>query len=190
MVDRSLFYLAATFTVFALTSAPAAAQNTLSGTLNAALELTSSCVISGDDATSGANFGTLDFGSHPSTFVGTLTTQATGGAGGPGLTQILCSPDVTSVAVSVSGGNHAGLGVGTGPGGRALAQGTTYIAYDMYADDTFATPYPTNGTAVPVPVPSPGSAFELPVYGRLQKTTATALPAGIYTDALTVSIEF
>ncbi|MFO7303790.1 MAG: hypothetical protein DIU54_015400 [Acidobacteriota bacterium] len=30
----------------------------------------------------------------------------------------------------------------------------------------------------------------LPIYGRLQKTTATALPAGIYTDALTVSIEF
>ncbi|ODS52698.1 MAG: hypothetical protein ABS36_16810 [Acidobacteria bacterium SCN 69-37] len=166
------------------------AQGTLDGTLGATFELTSSCVISGDSATTGANFGSLDFGSKPATFTGIVTAQATGGAGGPGPTQILCSPDVTSIAVAVSAGAHAGEGSTIGAGSRALAQSTSYIPYDVYADAGHATVYPSNGTPVAVTVPSPGTAFALPVYGRIDKTSPVAVAVGTYADTLTVTIEF
>jgi len=166
------------------------AQNTLDGTLGATLELTSSCVISGDSATTGANFGTLDFGERPATFIGVITAQATGGAGGPGATQILCSPDVTSISVGVSGGDNAGEGSTVGSGARAIALGSSYIPYDVFSDAGHSIVYPPDGAPVSVTVPAPGAAFTLPVYGRINKTSAVALTVGTYSDTLTVTIEF
>jgi spore coat protein U-like protein len=166
------------------------AQGSLDGTLNATLELTSSCVISGDTATTGAQFGTLDFGQQPATFTGVLTAQATGGAGGPGATQIVCSPDVTSVSVGVSAGGHAGEGSSLGAGARALAFGTVYIPYDVYSDAGYSVVYPTDGTPVAVSVPVPGTAFALPIFGRINKTSSQATAVGIYNDSLTVTISF
>jgi spore coat protein U-like protein len=174
----------------AVIPASALAQGTLGGTLGASLELTSSCVISGDTATTGANFGTLDFGTRPATFSGVLTTQATGGAGGPGNTQLLCSPDVTSVTVTVSGGSNPGEGASLGTGARALAQASNFMPYDVYSDSGHTTVYPTNGTGVAVSVPAPGTAFALPIYGRINKTSAAAVAIGTYVDTLTVTIEF
>jgi spore coat protein U-like protein len=169
---------------------PAAAQGTLSGTVAATLTLTSSCVISGDTVTSGADFGTLDFGAEPANFTGTLTTQATGGAGGAGNTQIVCSPDVDGVSVSVDGGQHAGEGAGIGDGARALANGADFLPYDVYSSSSFTTAYPVDGSAVSVPIATAGAAFDLPVFARINKTSAVALPAGTYTDSLAVTITF
>lgn len=176
--------------VIAAVPATAGAQGTLSGTLAASLDLVSSCVISGDTATSGANFGTLDFGSHAATFSGVLTAQAAGGAGGPGATQILCSPDVTGITVTVSAGVNPGEGTLIGSGARALAQASNFVPYDVYADSGHSTVYPSNGTSVPVNVPTPGTPFDLPVYGRINKTSPNALAIGAYSDTLTVTIEF
>lgn len=180
------------FVVLSLVALPAGAlaQNTLDGTLGATLELTSSCVISGDSATSGANFGTLDFGVRPATFTGEITTHATAGAGGPGATQILCSPDVTSVSIGISGGENAGEGSTIGSGARAVAFGSSYIPYDVFSNSGHSIVYPADGTPLSVTVPVPGAAFALPVYGRINKTSAAAMTIGTYSDTLTVTIEF
>jgi spore coat protein U-like protein len=173
-----------------VSAAPAAAQGTLSGTVAATLTLTSSCVISGDTVTSGANFGTLDFGTQPANFTGTLTTQATGGAGGPGQTQIVCSPDIEGVGVSVDSGQHAGEGAAVGDGARALAGGPAFVPYDVYSTSSFTTAYPVDGSAVSVPIVTAGAAFDLPLFARINKTSVAALPAGTYTDSLAVTITF
>jgi spore coat protein U-like protein len=169
-------------------AAPVSAQ--LTGTLGADLTLTSSCTISGGSGTSGLDFGTLDFGTHPATFSGVLTTQATGGAGVAGNTNIVCSPDVTSVTVIVDGGTHAGQGGGVGPGARALAAGLNYVPYEVYATAGFASPYPTNGTGVSVNIASPGQTFNLPIYGRINKTSPDAVSAGLYSDTLQVTLSW
>src|SRR5262245_40611002 len=116
-----------------------------SGTLDATLTLTTACTIVGGSGTSGLDFGTLDFGSHPATFSGILTTQATGGASVAGNTQILCSPDVTSVTIAVDGGGNAGQGSSIGVGSRALNVGTDYMPYEVYSTSGYVTAYPTNG---------------------------------------------
>jgi spore coat protein U-like protein len=169
---------------------PAAAQGTLSGTVAATLTLTSSCLISGDSVTSGANFGTLDFGTAPANFTGSLTTQATGGAGGPGQTQIVCSPDVEGVDVSVDAGQHAGQGAAVGDGARALASGAAFVPYDVYSTSSFTTAFPVDGSVVSVPIDTAGAAFDLPLFARINKTSPAALPAGTYTDSLAITIAF
>lgn len=168
----------------------AEAQSTLGGTLDATLELTSACTISGDTALSGVNFGTLDFGQHPATFTGELTANATGGAGIGGQTQILCSPDIEDISVAVGPGQHAGEGTSIGAGARALASvSSNYVPYDVYADASFSTVYPTTGSE-PFAIPQVGQAFNLPIYGRINKTSPVALPAETYSDSLVVTITF
>lgn len=167
---------------------PAAAQQ-VSGTLQAELTLTRACSINGSAAASGVDFGTLDFGTHPGTFVGVLTAQANTGAVA---TQVLCSADVTDITIIVGPGLHAGEGASVGAGSRAMRLGATsaYVPYEVYANAGFATPYPTDGTGVPVAITTAGAPFALPVYGRVNKTSPDALPAGQYVDTLTITLEF
>ncbi|APW40711.1 hypothetical protein RD110_14610 [Rhodoferax koreense] len=168
----------------------AQAAGNMSGTLNAQMVLQAGCSISGaaSAGNSGVNFGTLDFGSQPSTFTGVLTATATGGAGGAGATQITCSPDVTAITVSVSGGNNPGQGSGVGTGSRALKFGTSYLPYEVYSDAGLTTAFPVNATAIGVPLPGTGAAVNLPVYGRINKTSLNAMPAGSYVDVLQVTL--
>lgn len=171
-----------------LLAGPRFAHAQLSGTLGATLTLTSACTISGGTGTSGLNFGTLDFGSQPATFTGIVDTQATGGAGVAGNTQIVCSPDVTSVTVTVNGGTHAGQGSTVGAGARALGTGSNYVPYEVYTTSAYAAAYPTNGTGVSVNIASPGQPFNLPIFGRINKTSVNAVSAGVYTDTLQVTL--
>ncbi len=173
-----------------LTSLDAKAAGNMSGTLNATMVLQAGCSISGaaSAGNSGVNFGTLDFGAQPSTFTGVLTATATGGAGGAGATQITCSPDVTAITVSVSGGNNAGQGGSVGVGSRALKHGTSYLPYEVYSDSGLTTAFPVNATALGVTLPGTGAAVALPVYGRINKTSVNALPAGNYVDVLQVTL--
>lgn len=173
-----------------LASMNAQAAGNMSGTLNAQMVLQAGCSISGaaSAGTSGVNFGTLDFGSQPSTFTGVLTATATGGAGGGGGTQITCSPDVTAITVSVSGGNNAGQGGSVGTGSRALKFGSSYLPYEVYSDAGLTTAFPVNATALGVTLPGTGAAVALPVYGRINKTSVNAMPAGNYVDVLQVTL--
>ena len=174
-----------------LAGAPWASAQTLSGNLNATMRISTGCVISGaaGGGSTGVNFGTLDFGTHPATFSGTADAQPTAGAGGSGNTQILCSADVTVISVTVGAGLHPGQGSALGAGSRAMQSGANYIPYEVFQDPAHSLPYPT--TAVTnIPVTTPGSAFALPIFGRVNKTGAQTLPFGIYTDTLAVTLAF
>lgn len=176
---------------FGLTSVAASAAGSMSGQLNAQMVLQSGCIISGAPGagTSGVSYGTLDFGSHPSTFTGVLTAAASGGAAGAGATQIVCSTDITALTISVSGGNNAGQGSTIGTGSRAMKLGTTsYLPYDVYSDSGMTTPYPTAATSLGVTLPGTGAPFALPIFGRVNKTSVNAMASGTYSDVLQVTL--
>ncbi|AVS72209.1 SCPU domain-containing protein [Paracidovorax avenae] len=164
---------------------------TLSGVLGARMMLTSGCVINGGPGTvSGADFGTLDFGSRPATFVGTATATASGGEGGAGATQIVCSPEITAFSITIDSGTHAGQGAGIGTGTRAMSNGSAFLPYDVYRDPGHTVPYTAATAVTGIAVPSAGNPFTLPIYGLVNKTNAVALPAGLYTDQLQVTLTF
>ncbi|MEN2468434.1 SCPU domain-containing protein [Burkholderia stabilis] len=172
---------------FAVAGGLAHAQsNPINGTVNAQLVLTSGCAInagSGSVSTT-TNFGSLNFGTQPSGFTGSLNAQTTGT--GTSTTQITCSPDVTSVKVTVDGGKNAGKGASVGTGTRALANGTSYVPYEVYSDNAFKNQYVAS-TAQTVPLTA-GTALALPIYGVVNKTSTSALAAGTYTDVLNVTV--
>ena len=167
-----------------------AQTNPISGKVESKLVLTSGCAINagGSSGSVGAsNFGTLDFGSQPSGFTGSLRSAANG-SGSSGAAQITCSPDVTAVQVTVDAGLNGGKGASVGAGTRALgASGGGYVPYEVYADKGSTTQY-VSGTAQTIPVPTPGTAFDLPIYGVANKTSMSALAAGTYTDELNVTL--
>lgn len=180
------YFMSATLMMF--TIIPAHGQtNPISGTVNSTLVLTSGCAIdTGSGSTSnGGVFGTLDFGSQPGTFTGSLTAQTTGA--GASITQVTCTPDISALNVTVNGGQHANQGAAIGAGTRAVANGSSFVPYEVYADAAHTEAYQI-GTAVPVPIASAGTSFNLPIYGVANKTSATSLPSGTYTDVLNVTV--
>lgn len=166
------------------------ADTSTSGKLNVQMTLTSSCAISGASGlgSSNANFGSLNFASQPSTFSGTISANASDGAGGAGTTQVVCSPDVSSLTVSVSGGNNAGQGTDVGTGSRAMKLGSSFLPYEVYSDSAMTTAYPSAATPLGVALPGNGAPLTLPVYGRVNKTSTKAMPAGSYADVLQVTV--
>ncbi len=175
----------------ALQCAYGAGNGATSGQLDARMVLQSSCSVSGaGGGNSGINMGTLDFRTQASTFTGIVTATVGDGAGGSGPTQIICSSDVTTLNVTVSAGNNPGQGTSVGVGSRAMAFGSARLPYEVYSDAAMTTPYPTGATAVGVTLPGTGAPFGLPVYGRINKTSANALPAGTYSDALQVLLSW
>ena len=174
-----------------LASLGAHAAGNIAGQLNAQLVLQSGCIIAGAPGAgaSGVNLGTLDFGTQPSTFTGVLTASASGGAGGPGATQITCSPDIAALTVSVSGGNNAGQGSSVGTGSRAMKYGTSYLPYEVYSDAALTNAYPS-ASGVGVVLPGTGAPVALPVFGRVNKTSPNAMSAGTYADVLQVTLSW
>jgi spore coat protein U-like protein len=171
---------------------PAGAQS-LTGNLVAQIQLQSGCVLAGNSGSiTGLNFGVLDFGTWPSAFVGVATATATGGAGVAGPTQIICSTDVLGISIAVGPGLNAGQGATIGSGARAMRNGatTSYVPYDVYRDASYLNAYPTTGAITGITVPSDGTAFTLPIFGRVNKTSAAALPVGTYTDTLLVTLTY
>ncbi|WP_326541517.1 Csu type fimbrial protein, partial [Pseudorhodoferax sp.] len=182
--------LAALSSLVVLGASNANAAGSMSGQLNAQMTLQAGCIISGAPGagTSGVNFGTLDFGIQPATFTGTLLATASGGAAGAGATQIMCSPDVTALSISVSAGNNAGQGGSVGVGARAMKLGTSnYLPYEVYSDAAMTSAYPTSASAVGITLPGTGAALPLPIFGRINKTSAAAMASGTYTDVLQVT---
>jgi spore coat protein U-like protein len=169
---------------------PAHAAGTLAGTLNAQLTLSASCIITGLPGTlTGLSFGTLDFGTQPSTFTGALSSLAPGVVGGLALT-LTCSPNLTGVTMSIGGGqNSTNPSQTNGVGTRAMRIGasTDIMPYDVYSDSGHGTVYPLTG-GLGLTIPDTGAALDLPIYGYLNKTTSNALAFGSYTDQLIVTI--
>lgn len=192
MIRSRRLSLVATALALGLVAHGAQAAGSMSGQLNAQMVLQSGCIISGAPGagTSGINMGTLDFGTQPSTFTGVLTATASGGAGGPGATQITCSPDVLAMNITVGAGNNAGQGASVGTGSRAMKFGTSYLPYEVYSDSAMTTAYPTAVTSLGVVLPGTGAPIGLPVFGRVNKTTVNAITPGTYTDLLQVTLSW
>ena len=168
--------------------APVTSFAQLTGTLDAQLTLTTACGLVGSSGTSNLDFGVLDFGTQPATFSGVLSTQASGLSG---VTQIVCSADVTEVTIKIDGGSNPGQGAGVGDGTRALDDGGgSYVPYEVYSTAGTASPYPVGGAGRTVTITTPGQPFALPIFGRINKTSPNALAAGTYDDTLQVTIEF
>jgi spore coat protein U-like protein len=109
-----------------------------------------------------------------------------------------CSSGVTALLGFNAGANVSGtvtVPVLKGPG----TTGSQTIAYGIYSDSAFGTPFP----AVTAPTTTPaggttitgGAAFPVTVYGQIGANTAGAtvsptIAAGAYTDTLTATIYF
>ncbi|MFJ3486432.1 spore coat U domain-containing protein [Pseudomonas sp. NPDC090202] len=158
----------------------AQAATTVTGQITSSLILTSACLVNGSAATSGLNFGTLNFGT-----TGSLFTTATGQvlAGGGGAMSIQCSAGSTPV-LKVRAGAHDGQIAG---GSRALADASSnFVPYDLYTDAGFSTLLPIDGTVALGA--STGAAQTVNLYGRA--VGRPGLPAGTYTDTIAVELTF
>lgn len=179
------------------TAALGAQAATLTGSLTASITLASSCLVVGaPGATTGINLGTLDFGSWPATFTGVMTATPSGGVSGS-ITQLLCSPDVTGISLTVNGGQNAGQGGSTvGVGSRSMrgvsASGiVAYLPYEIYSDAGFATPFPVGTAVAGLAIPATGLAISLPLFARVNKSVSgAALPAATYSDTLVITLNY
>ena len=160
------------------------AQAAVTGQIHARLVITASCEVSKGAGTtpvtpdSGA--AVLDFGSHGPTWDNRLTSGVTDGEKAP--LAVSCNPSlVSSFTVTIDGGVN---GDGTT---RRLSNGRQTIPYRLSADALGRSAYSigqqrnfvvTKGTQVPIPV-----------FGSVVANTR-ALPAGIYTDTLTVTLDW
>ncbi|WP_110970083.1 Csu type fimbrial protein [Pseudomonas huaxiensis] len=160
----------------ALTSQAQAA--TVTGVINATLTLIASCQVNGSTATSGVNFGALNFGTQNALF-----TQASGQvqSGGAAIS-VLCSKGAIPV-IKVGLGSHDGASSG---GTRSLSDGTNFVPYDFYTDAGTSTLLPINGT-ITLPT-STGVAQTVDLYGKA--VGKAGLPPGVYTDTVAVELSF
>ncbi|MGD9944852.1 MAG: spore coat U domain-containing protein [Burkholderiaceae bacterium] len=160
-------------------SAQPAAPTT--GLLQARASIVSGCRVSGQEsAVTGLDFGTLDFGSHPSLFGVPLTAQAQGPSG---VIRLQCS-GVVSATVTV------GVGAAALGNQRRLSSGLHRIPYQLYADVNYNTPF--IGTApLAVLVPGGGGAaqVDLPIYGRIEPAPG-GYPVGHYADQVQISVSW
>lgn len=164
----------------ALVLASQAQAASVTGNINASLVLISSCQVNGSTASTGVNFGALNFGTQTALF-----TQAGAQvlAGGGGAMSILCSNGAIPL-IKVGVGGHDGLSTG---GTRALADGSgNYVPYDFYTDAGLSTVLPINGT-ITLPTSS-GAAQTVNLYGKA--IGKAGLPPGTYTDTVAVELSF
>lgn len=152
----------------------------VTGQITATLTLTASCQVNGSSGSSGLNFGALNFGTTDAFFT-QAAGQVLGGSGGA--MSILCSSGTIPV-VKIGAGSHDSQSAG---GNRALADGAgNYVPYDFYTDSGHSQLLAINGT-ITLPT-STGVAQTVNLYG-LAKGKA-GLPAGAYTDTVSVELSF
>lgn len=158
----------------------AQAATTVTGQITSSLTLISSCQVNGAGGSSGLNFGALNFGTADSLFT-TANGQVLGGGGGA--LSILCSSGTTPT-LTVRGGAHDGQSSG---GTRALYDGVAnYVPYDLYTDAGHSQIIGING--VINLAASTGVAQTVNIYG--QAVGKPGLPAGTYTDTISVELTF
>lgn len=163
-----------------LLATSAVAATTVTGQIQSSLVLTSSCLVNGASGASNLNFGTMNFGTATSLFtqVG-IQLQASGG----GAIAIQCSAGVTPT-VTIKGGLHDGQSAG---GTRALADGAgNFVPYDLYTDAGLNNLL--SNTGVINMATSTGVAQTFNLWGKV--VGKAGLPAGTYTDTISVTLSF
>jgi spore coat protein U-like protein len=159
------------------------AQAAISGQIQVRLSIIASCeVTNGVTSTPGSpvsDLGLLDFGAQGPTWTSPINANLSDA--GNGTLEVSCNSSVTGFTVTIDGGTH---GDGTT---RRLSNGTQTIAYRLFLDASGSDSYSigqqrnfavTSGTQVPIPV-----------FGSVVANTS-AVPAGVYTDTLTVTLDW
>lgn len=169
------------FAVGALVLLTGIAQAAVSGQIHARLTLIAGCEVS-NVANSGSpvsDFGRLDFGQQGPTW--SQPIKASLGDETSGRLNVACHPSVTGFTVTIDGGLH---GDGTS---RRLSNGRQSIAYQLFLDASGHQSYRI-GQQHNFAVTS-GARIPIPVFGSVV-ANARALPAGVYTDTLTVTLDW
>lgn len=159
------------------------AQAAVSGLIQARLVITASCEVSkgveSAPVTPEGGTALLDFGSQGPTWNNTLGAGISDGDKAP--LAVSCNPSVSSFTVTIDGGAN---GDGTT---RRLSNGRQTIPYRLSADpqgrNTYSIGQQRNF------VVAKGTQIPIPVFGSVVANTS-ALPAGIYTDTLTVTLDW
>lgn len=169
------------FTFAALVLLSSGAQAAVSGQIHARLTITSGCEVSNGASPDGpvSDFGTLDFGQQGPTWSNPI--KASLSESGSGKLNVACNPSVTGFTVTIDGGTH---GDGTT---RRLSNGTQTIPYQLFLDASGNQSY-SIGQQHNFAVTS-GAQVPIPVFGSVVANTR-ALPAGVYTDTLTVTLDW
>ncbi|WP_415760611.1 Csu type fimbrial protein [Pseudomonas sp. LT1P18] len=159
------------------------ADAAVSGQIHARLVITASCEVSkGTDSAPVSPDGrveVLDFGNHGPTWDNRPSAEISDSERAP--LAVSCNPSVSSFTVTIDGGAH-------GDGStRRLSNGRQTIPYRLSADASGRNSYSigqqrnfvvTKSTQIPILV-----------FGSVE-ANARALPAGIYTDTLTVTLDW
>lgn len=137
-----------------------------------AATIANGCVVSG-----GSLFGTLDFGTHPSTANGNFNASLT-----PNTSLTLTCTPGTALSMSINGGNNYTTS-------RNVKQSSfsTLLPYLLYADNAHTIPIGLNQN-ISVSY-SDSNNIIIPIYGVLQ-LNGTNNRAGTYTDLLTVTLSW
>lgn len=176
-MTKALSLLAGLVSLFCTTNSFSAGS--VSGPLNVTLTIGSGCVVTGGSNSGSVNdFGTLDFGTHPS-LVDAIIGQSA--AAGGGNIQITCTAGVPYYITLNQGVNATGIQ-------RNMTNGTTPIMYNLYQDNLHLNSWVPN---ISYPSPNPtGAATNFIVYGQVPSVTGTQPAAGIYNDTVTVTVSW
>ncbi|MDF7648283.1 spore coat protein U domain-containing protein [Candidatus Pantoea formicae] len=184
-----LFLLASSLTM-ALPVTTYAASTT--GTIAATLTLTTGCLVNGQSATTGVNFGSLNFGTSAATFDSLGATLV--GSSGNGI-YVRCTTGQT-FNVQVTGSNTAPATVygtvSTQPRYLRLGSDNTQgIAYTIYSDAAYTTAIANNTNIAASGTTDATLGTNYAIYGRIVGGGYNPIiPAGTYTDTINVSVNY
>ncbi len=151
----------------------------VTGQIQARLIITAGCQVSSAGSTLPAGqMGNLDFGDQGPTW--TAPIGASVSSAGNTL-QVACNPSVTGFSVTIDGGTN---GDGTT---RRLSNGSRTIPYQLYLNAAGTDRYRI-GEQKTFAVSS-GGQIPIPIFGAVVANTR-ALPAGIYSDTLRVTLDW
>ena len=160
------------------------AQAAVSGQIHARLILIAGCEVTNTSdpaslASPVSDLGKLDFGLQGPTWNAPIKASLDGDSSGR--LNVACNPSVTGFTVSIDGGAH-------GDGNtRRLSNGRQTIPYQLFLDASGSQSY-SIGQQHNFAVTS-GAQIPIPVFGSVVANTR-AVPAGVYTDTLTVTLDW
>lgn len=157
------------------------AQAAVSGQIYARLTITAGCEVT-NGASPGSpvsDFGNLDFGQQGPTWTNPIKASLSDNASGK--LNVACNPSVTGFTVTIDGGAH---GDGTT---RRLSNGSQTLPYHLFLDASGSQSY-SIGQQHNFAVTS-AAQVPIPVFGSVVANTR-AVPAGVYTDTLTVTLDW